>query len=518
MLQLSQEKYDVNRVFHSLFDFFLEIYKVTSVLSQKLIEIEIMDLSKKNSLNFFNEVNSYPNFFESDIHILANDSLPTILKIRETQFITDLRQLQEHISHNDNILAKMIKILNNLQGFQLYYLEVKDKRVNLFEIRLSQNEKEVRFDLKSSWKILFYGFSLFLIPFQLPKNYDFKNSIDFFKIWGIYNGSINIIAKYLSSKTIKELFKNSKSLENEHLTNSPNSFENSASYQNIFDMNCFSNINELEFERKMKIFNVCYIFSFYDEKDIDLIDLFQNLDHRNFLFTNERQYFTELNKKEIIENFRLTFSIEENNYEFLSKSIKIDQLNLKMEIILGITEKIKGRLFCFKFKNKKLIFNNYDNPKGNFLNLILKESLHKFPWNEFGLQTDISKEENEFMIVGSLNSIKTRKVKIANFSIILVVQFEKIEMDCIDNMNSMRNFLVFEVQKFFFFIFENLRKKNGFNVLISKQENKLKCILNENIPKICSSILKINEMIQGSPIDIHHLKKKLLNNILFKSN
>lgn len=506
-MQLPQENYDVNQVCQAVFEFFIEVYKETSVLSQKLIEIEIIDLSKKNFLNLFNDINNSFNFFDSDSHILANDCLSSIIKIRETQFITDFRKLQNYLSFNDKILRKMINILKTLQGLQLYYVEVKDKRIQIIEIKTSQDESEVCFDLKSNSKNSFYGVSLFVIPFQLPKNFDFKNFIDFCKIWGIYNGSINIIAKYLSSKTLKELFKSSKPLD-----------EHSDYCERILDADCFSN-NKLEFEKKIKIFNVCHIFSFYDEKDIDLIDLFQNLDHSTFLFSNERQYFTELNKKEITENFLLTFAIEDNNYQSLSKSIIFDQLHFKMEIILGITEKIKGKLFCFKFKNKKLLFNKCKNRKGNFLNIILKESLQSFSWSEFGLQIDFDKKESEFMIVGSLNTIKARKGKLADFSIILVIQFEHIGIfDFIDNMNNISHFLVFEFHKLFFFIFENLRKKNGFDVLISRQENKLKCILNEEVPRICSSIMKINEMFQRNPIDINHLKKKMLNSILFKPN
>lgn len=498
---------------HKFFEFARKLYNNTHTMKQKLLEVEILDISHSKTYSFFKEIN---HFYKSSPlqHIDFPNFSHFLIKLKENSGSMSFEKLFNNNSNSEFSLI-ILEMINLVEPWELYILSKSHGKI-VEVLRINHFSKSFESIYESAPNNINKKEYFFAVIGKTYANYDFKKTIDFFKVWSIFNGDINIIAKYFPKKSLKNLL----SLEFPLLS-----------------------------AEIVKIFQIQTIFSLYSDNDCFLMNILedQKFDFKNNVYVNSLQFFNSLNIEENLLVFKKLFSIEKEvfskrfSYDFLSNSINMD-------ILLGINTELKESLYVFSFENSNILFDNsgfYDSY--DFLgtiNKILKICLSKLDMSSYGyatflLKNDVENFQEHFFKQLFLKAL-TKSKKTKNYSIFLVINFtfDLKNMKRIFNNNLKTNNkhmlkLLYAQESFGHWIcekiyesFNDFKKQTQFEFLITAHEKKMIEVVNCDIPKISNYLqnimdtLRSNFMLKESlyekTFSRHEISKILWGKLLFE--
>lgn len=464
--------------FQKFFEFSKELYKEIHSIKQKLIEIEILDITEQKTWSFLKEIN---NFLLDITNIIAPFSSRLLIKIKENSGIMSSYELFQNKNNiNNNIVQKFLEFLNFCDGSEIFILAKSKNR--LIEITKA-NRRTKKFDIISydqffneknesfAAKREYY----FIIIANTYNNYDFRKTMDFFKIWSIFNGDINIIAKYFPKNVLKTLLNVDFPLLSKEI---------------------------------IKIFQLHTIFSLYLDNDCLLMNILeeQKFDFSNYVYVNCLQFLNNLNLEESLMLFKKVFSIDKDLST--QKRIKIEQssIDLQLDILVGTNFHLKeDSFYVFAFNNNSILFDNIRNGKQNCLNQIVIKCLQSLDMKPYGYATIFLRNETEddqenYFKKLILNQITNKKkIKLTKHSIFLVLNIiiDSKQLESIISKD-LKSFIKDWIQEKIYEVFDEFKKKNDFQCFITAREKKLIEIVNYDIPKISNYLEKISMFLQSN--------------------
>ena len=333
---------------HKYLIFASELYKDAHFMKQKLVEIEILDLSDHKIASFFSQINKILNYSSKNF-IQAPNSSKFLIKLKENSGVMDFAKLLKNQYKNPAISSKFLEFIELFPVFLL--TKSKDRIIELYKLDtlmkievlaseeenfplISQenfpfNSSQSNFPLNSQENQNFplnlaKKHHIIFVLADIHPGFDFKITIDFFKIWSIFNCDLNLIAKFFPKKTLKSLL-------------------------------------TLEFPllscEVFKLFQIENVFSLYSDNDCFLMNILedQNFDFFTNVYTNSLQFYNILNFDESFYVFHKFFAIENQGIkkQFSATLAKID---FNFDFFMGINGKYKESLYFFGFFQRKVMF------------------------------------------------------------------------------------------------------------------------------------------------------------------
>lgn len=484
----------IEQILHKFFEFARKLYDETHMMKKKLLEIEILDISQTKTYSFFKEIN---NFYQNSC--LQSIEFPNfshiVIKLKENSGSMNFEKLSLN-KPNSEITLIIAELINLIEPWELYILSKSHGKITEI-IKINHLSKNFESIYENGTNNVSKKEYYFIVIGRTHVNYDFQKTIDFFKVWSIFNGDINIIAKYFPKKILKNLL-------------------------------C------LEFPllsaEIVKIFQIHNIFSLYSDNDCFLMNILedQKFDFQSNVYVNGLQFFNCLNIEENVLVFKKLFSIKK---EAFYRKFSFDFLNnvINMDILLGVNTQLKEALYVFSFANNNILFDNvccFDND--DFLaliNKIIKICLSKLDMSSYGyatflLKNDVENFQEHFFKQLFLKTL-TKSKKTKNYSIFLVINFtfdynkmkilfnnhKNFYKDRIKQMNVRESFGNWISEKIYE-TFNNFKKQTQFEFLITPHEKKLMEVVNSDIPKISNYLGNIIDTLRSNFMLVESLSEK----------
>lgn len=516
-LNFSQKIIDLEVLLHSFFDFARELYKETNFMKQKLLEIEMVDITDEKLFSFFTDVNKSMislNF----LHLPYRSRY--MIKMKENSGVMNISKLFDNDNHgyeNNEIYKKFAILADIIEPYHFYILSKKKENImEVYKVNHLKKKLEVII-LEESYKNQKNDY-IFVIIAEVSIEFEFKKTLDFIKIWSIFNCDMNIILKNFPKKHLKTLL----TLEFPLL------------------------IKEI-----IKLFQIQTIFSLYSDNDCFLMNILeeQKFDFAGNIYVNTLQFFNPLNIDESLNVFTKLFSIEKKPIK-QKKLINFEgptaNYEFKVDILMGTNSKIKETMFFFGFLNRNVIFELDKKQKKcdeveNFMNNVFLEILESLDMKNYGYVSFFSHNEglqtNFFKKLLLKELTQYKKTKTYSVFLVLNISFDVYKLKELFYFNFLENrqflekletFLIFSIKKNIYETFDCYKKENEYQLLMTTKERKFLDTFNKDIPRIAYFLQNITQTMQtefGEDLEFddiltcesNQISKKLWGKILFEN-
>ena len=488
-------------------EFDREIYKETHLIKQKLIDIEMLDISDPKLSSFFSQINNILPSSMKFYHL--PNSVQILIKMKENSNMMGFQKLFQNNFDNCEIFPKFVEFVSSAGSNNIFVISKKKRKImELFMLNskdgkidnLISSETQPPTDSKNEY-------SFFTIA-EINSTYDFKKTLDFFKIWSIFNCDLNLIVKYFRKKSLKALL----ALEPPLLC------------------------NEI-----VKIFEVQTFFSLFSDNDCYLMNILeeQQFDFSANVYVNSLQFLNPLNIEESLYVFGKIFSFDNRG---VKKQISLNfeqNLELKIDILMGTSSKIQESMFIFGFINRNPLFeqSRIVNHVDSFFNKVMNKILNNIDMKNYGYATFVSQNErSENSQTDFFKKIFLKRLlahfnkKSKNHSIFLALNFTcdiaRIIEFCSDlsKLQLLEDFLVNSIMHGVYQVLDQYKKENEFQLLMTFKEKKTLETFNHDLPRIAQYLENISYFFQNNfqefrkenllPKDFE-INKKLWGAILF---
>jgi len=295
----------------------------------------------------------------------------------------------------------------------------------------------------------------------------------------------------------------------------------------------------------VKIFEIQTIFSLYTDSDCFLMNILeeQKFDFSLNVFVNSLQFFNPLNIDESLYVFGRLFSFDTQGVRRQICVTFEQNVEFKMDVLMGTSSKLSESMFIFGFVNRCLLFDHLRvfDQRESFFNGLLNTAIRALEMKKYGYAAFFSKDDSPDNFQGDffkrifLKSLMTHgHKKMKNYSIFLALNLTcdllKLNEFLADPMrlNSLEEFLITGLMTNIYEVFDQYKKENEFQVLMTLKEKKTLETFNNDLPRIAQCLESITQTLHANYVDLeeenHHnhlpsrfeINKKLWSKILFE--